>query len=48
MFKENIETIRFFNTRTSERKRNLKPVNIAKLKADELNKKNTLVKHCFK
>ena len=36
-----------FNTRLSEDKRDLKPINLAKLKEDDLNKKTALVKHCF-
>ena len=31
----------------SEHKRDLKPINLAKLKEDDLNKKTALVKHCF-
>ena len=42
------ETGRCFNTRLSEHKRDLKPINLAKLKKDDLNKKTALVKHCFK
>ena len=38
---------RRFNTRLSEHKRDLKPINLAKLKEDDLNKKTALVKHCF-
>ena len=38
---------RCFNTRLLEHKRNLKPINLAKLKEDDLKKKNALVKHCF-
>ena len=41
------ETGRCFNTRLSEHKRDLKPINLAKLKEDDLNKKTALVKHCF-
>ena len=41
------ETGRCFNTRLSEYKRDLKPINLAKLKEDDLNKKTALVKHCF-
>ena len=37
---------RCFNTRLSEHKRDLKLINLAKLK-DDLNKKTALVKHCF-
>ena len=33
------ETGRCFNTRLSEHKRDLKPINLAKLKEDDLNKK---------
>ena len=40
-------TGRCFNTRLSEHKRDLKPINLAKLKEDDLNKKTALVKHCF-
>ena len=40
------ETGRCFNTCLSEHKRDLKPINLAKLK-DVLNKKTALVKHCF-
>ena len=39
------ETGRCFNTRLSEHKRDLKPINLAKLKEDDLNKKTALVKH---
>ena len=39
---------RCFNTRLSEHKRELKPINLTKLKEDDLNKKTALVKHCFK
>ena len=42
------ETSRCFNTRLSEHKRDLKSINLAKLKKDDLNKKTSLVKHCFK
>ena len=42
------ETGRCFNTRLSEHKRDLKPINLAKLKEDDLDKKTALVKHCFK
>ena len=42
------ETGRCFNTRLSKHKRDLKPINLAKLKEDDLNKKTALVKHCFK
>ena len=41
------ETGRCFYTRLSEHKRDLKPINLAKLKEDDLNKKTALVKHCF-
>ena len=41
------ETSRCFITRLSEHKRDLKPINLAKLKEDNLNKKTALVKHCF-
>ena len=41
------ETGRYFNTRLSEHKRDLKPINLAKLKEDDLNKRTALVKHCF-
>ena len=41
------ETGRCFNSRLSEHKRDLKPINSAKLKEDDLNKKTALVKHCF-
>ena len=41
------ETVRCFNTRLSEHKRDLKPINLAKLKEDDLNKKTALVKHSF-
>ena len=37
--RKNIETGKCFNTRLSEHKHDLKPINMAKLKADELNKK---------
>ena len=30
-----------------EHKRDLKPINLAKLKEDDLNKKTALFKHCF-
>ena len=33
---------RCFNTRLSENKRDLKPINLAKLKKDDLNKKNCI------
>ena len=39
---------RCFDTHLSEDKCDLKPINLAKLKEDELNKKTALVKHCFK
>ena len=42
------ETDRCFDTRLSEHKRDVKPINLAKLKKDDLNKKTTLIKHCFK
>ena len=42
------ETGRCFNTRLSEHKRDLKPINLAKLKEDDFNKKTVLVKNCFK
>ena len=42
------ETDSCFNTRSSKRKRDMKPINLAKLKEDDLNKKTALVKHCFK
>ena len=38
---------RCFNTHLSEHKHDLKPINLAKLKEDNLNKKTALVKHCF-
>ena len=41
------KTGRCFNARLSELKRDLKPINLAKLKEDDLNKKTALVKHCF-
>ena len=41
------ETGRCFNTRLSEHKRDLKPINLVKLKEDDSNKKTALVKHCF-
>ena len=41
------EKNRCFNTRLYVNKCDLKPINMAKLK-DELNKRNALVKHCFK
>ena len=41
------ETGRWFNTRSSEHKRDLKPINLAKLKEGDSNKKTALVKHCF-
>ena len=41
------ETGRCFNTRLSEHECDLKPINLAKLKEDDLNKKTALVKHCF-
>ena len=41
------ETGRCFNTRLFEHKRDLKRINFAKLKEDDLNKKTALVKHCF-
>ena len=36
-----------FDTRLSEHTRDLKPINLAKLKEDDLNKKTALVKYCF-
>ena len=42
------ETDKCFNTRLSEHKRDLKPINLAKLKEVDLNKKTVLVKRCFK
>ena len=42
------ETGRCINTRLSEHKSDMKPINLAKLKEDDLNKKTVLVKHCFK
>ena len=42
------ETGRCFNTSLFEHKRDLKPINTAKLKEDDLNKKTALVKHYFK
>ena len=36
------ETGRCFNTRLSEHKRDLKPINLAKLKEDDLNKKKCI------
>ena len=39
---------RCFNTHLSEHKHDLKPINLAKLKEDDLNKKTALVKHCFR
>ena len=42
------KTGRCFNTRLSEHKRDLKPITMAKLKEDDLNKKTALIKHCFK
>ena len=41
------ETGRCFNIRLSEHRRDLRPINLAKLKEDDLNKKTALVKHCF-
>ena len=41
------ETGKCFNTRLSEHRRDLKPINLAKLKEDDLHKKTALVKHCF-
>ena len=41
------ETGRCFDTRLSEHKRDVKSINLAKLK-DDCNKKIALVKHCFK
>ena len=41
------ETGRCLNACLSEHKCNLKPINLAKLKEDDLNKKTALVKHCF-
>ena len=42
------ETGRCFNTCLSEHKQNLKPINMAKLKEDDSNKKTALVEYCFK
>ena len=42
------ETGKCFNTRLSEHKHDLKLINLAKLKEDDLNKRTELVKHCFK
>ena len=42
------ETGRCFNTCLSEHKCDMKPINWAKLKEDDLNKKTSLVKHCFR
>ena len=42
------ETGRCFNTRLYEHKRDLKSINLAKMKEDNLNKKTALVKYCFK
>ena len=42
------KTGRCFNTRLSEHTRDVKPINLAKLKKDVSNKKTALVKHCFK
>ena len=36
-----------FNTHLSEHRRDLKPIDLAKLKEDDLNKKTALVEHCF-
>ena len=36
------------NNRLSEHKRDLKPINLAKLKKNDLNKKTAWVKHCFR
>ena len=41
------ETGSCFNTRLSKHKRDLKLINLANLKEDDLNKKLALVKHCF-
>ena len=41
------ETGKCFNTRLSKHKHDLKPINLAKLKEDDLNKKTALVKHYF-
>ena len=41
------ETGKCFNTCLLEHKRDLKPINLAKLKEDDLNKKTALFKHCF-
>ena len=41
------ETGKCFNTRSSEHKRDLKLINLAELKEDDLNKKTALVKNCF-
>ena len=41
------KTGRCFHTCLSEHKRDLKPINLAKLKENDLNKKTALVKHCF-
>ena len=37
-----VETGRCFNTRLSEHRRDLKPINLAKLIEDDLNKKNCI------
>ena len=42
------KTERCFNIRFSEHKLDLKFINLAKLKEDDLKKKTALVKHCFK
>ena len=42
------ETGRCFDTRSSEHKCDLKPINMGKLKEDNVNKKTALVEHCFK
>ena len=39
---------RCFNTHLSEHKCDLKPINLAKLEEDDLNKKTALVKYCFR
>ena len=39
---------RCFNTSLCEHKCDLKSINMAKLKVDDLNKKTALVKHSFK
>ena len=42
------KTCRCFNTCLYEHKCDLKPINMAKLKENDLNKKSVMIKHCFR